>query len=65
MFTLSLEQLPMGIALVAFVLTLIAKRNTIRTSDIVAFVLASVLVYALLTGAFNALHLPHLSFHLL
>lgn len=65
MFTLSLEQLPMMVALVAFVLALYAKRDTIRTRDLFAFALMAVLAFSLLTGAFNALHLPHLSFHLL
>ena len=65
MFTFSLEQLPMLIALIAFVLTLVLKRNTIRTRDLFAFALLATLVFGLLTGAFNALHLPHLVYHLL
>jgi len=65
MFTLSLEHLPMIVAFVVLLLALYAKRATIRTPDIIAFALAAVLVFALLTGAFNALHLPHLAFHLL
>jgi len=65
MVTFSFEQLPMMVALVAFLLALIAKRNTIRISDIVAFVLMATLAFALLTGAFNLLHVPHFAFHVL
>lgn len=65
MVTFSFEQLPMMVALVAFVLALIAKRHTIRSRDFVAFVLMATLIFALLTGALNTLHVPHFAFHLL
>ncbi len=65
MFTLSLEHLPMIVAFVALLLALYVKRETIRTRDTIAFALMAVLVFALMTGAFNAFHLPHVAFHVL
>ncbi len=65
MFTLSLYHLPVIGAVVVLLLALYFKRETIRTRDLFAFALMAVLAFALMTGAFNAFHLPHLAFHLL
>jgi len=64
MFVLSSSWLPTIVAAIAFLLTLYYKRATIRTTDIIAFVLVAAVAFLLLTGALNALHLPNIALHL-
>ena len=64
MVIFSLEQIPVGIALVVFVIALIIKHRTIQTRDIIAFVLISVLVFALVSGALMRFHVPNFAYHL-
>ena len=64
MFTLSLSSLPTILAVLAFLLALYYKRETICNSDLLAFALVAAVVFLLLTGALNALHLPNFALHL-
>ena len=64
MFVLSSSWLPTVVALVAFLLALYYKRTSIRDTDIVAFALVAAVVFFLLTGALNAVHLPNFALHL-
>ncbi len=61
---LSLSWLPVLLALVAFLFALYLKRATIRRNDLFAFAIGAAVLFLLLTGAFNALHVPHVAVHL-
>ncbi len=64
MFSLSLSWLPTLVALCLFLLTLYYKRATIRTNELAAYALVTLVIFLLLSGAFNALHLPNIALHL-
>ena len=61
---LSSSWFPVLIALVSFLLALYVKRTTLRNGDLVALVVGAVVLFLVLSGALNALHLPHVAIHL-
>ena len=61
---LSSSWLPVLIALVALLLALYVKRTTLRNGDLVVLVVGAVVLFLVLSGALNALHLPHFAIHL-
>ena len=63
-FTFPVSQLPIVIALVAFMLALYIKRTSISTRDLVAFALCAGVLFLLATGALHALHVPNIALHL-
>ena len=58
MLTFSSSQLPVLIALVAFVFALYVKRETLRSSDLIALAIGATVLFLVLSGALNALHFP-------
>lgn len=64
MFVLSSSWLPVVVALVALLFALYLKRTTLRNSDLVALVVGAVVLFLVLSGAFNALHLPTIAVRL-
>ncbi len=64
MFSLSLSWLPTLVALCAFLFVLYYKRTTISTRELLAYALVAAVIFLLLSGAFNALHLPNIALHL-
>ena len=61
---LSSSWLPVLITFLVLLYALYLKRETFRTGDLVAFAVGAVVLFLVLSGAFNALHLPHFAIHL-
>lgn len=52
------------IAAVLLLVALFVKRHAITNREVIAFGLAAILIFLVLSGAINALHAPSFSIHL-
>ena len=64
-FSLSPSDVPMIVACLVLLYVLYRKRHTFKTRDMLAGVLLAVLVFLVLSGALNLLHVPDVTMHLL
>lgn len=62
---LSLSDVPTIVACLVLLYVLYRKRHTFTARDIVACVLAAVLVFLFVSGMIHALHVPDVTVHLL
>lgn len=62
---LSLSDVPTIVACLVLLIVLYRKRHTFTVRDIVVGVFVAVLVFLLLSGTLNRLHVPDMTMHLL